>query len=224
MSFLSGRPLFRCYVKYIFYWKVPGKFVEMFSNFLFQRFNGMCLLFHSPFELAEKAKDMIQGIYTLTMVPSQWMEQKSGDFCTRNLKHPSTDLCFCLLINSNTTYLQTINLKVLIYPDFNSCHEEDKYDDSTFCWSIFYCQAERSQRHRCQLEVSMATMSLLDLKVPPEIRENCHSFEPWEALHLNLMYQFLPHLRWEFRDVGLVSMGNLFRVVVFSWMSHWKLG
>ena len=87
-----------------------------------------CLVFHCPFELAEKAKDMIQGIYTLTMVPSQWMEQKSGHFCTRNLKH-----CSCLSINSNTTYLQTINLKVLIYTDFNSWHEEDKYDDSTFC-------------------------------------------------------------------------------------------
>ena len=92
-----------------------------------------CLLFHSPFEVAEKAKDMIQGIYTLTMVPSQWMEQKSGHFCTRNLKYLSTDQCFCMSINSNTTYLQTINLKVLIYTDFNSWHEEDKCDDSTFC-------------------------------------------------------------------------------------------
>ena len=139
---LGARPFFRVYVnvKYISYWKGPGKFVGIFSNLLFQRFNGMSLLFHSPFELAEKAKDMIRGIYTLTMVPSQWMEQKSGHFCTRNLKYPSTDQCFCLAINSNTTYLQTINLKVLIYTDFNSWHEEDKYDDSTFCWSLVLCQ------------------------------------------------------------------------------------
>lgn len=55
MSFLSGRPLFRCYVKYIFYWKVPGKFVEMFSNFLFQRFNGMSLV-PQPFWSGRKSE------------------------------------------------------------------------------------------------------------------------------------------------------------------------